>query len=87
MAPDEPMDDCNCQSEAELDVYVGTKIIKAKPMSRDEADKLLNKDIQPSENIPGYLVIYPDGYKSWSPQYVFEAAYRRISNKEKALIT
>lgn len=42
--------------------YIGTKIIEAYPMDRDEKD--------------GYAVIYPDGYQSWSPKDVFEEAYR-----------
>lgn len=24
---------------------------------------------------PGYLVVYPDGYKSWSPKEAFDSAY------------
>lgn len=27
------------------------------------------------EQVPGYAVKYPDGYVSWSPKAVFEAAY------------
>ena len=27
----------------------------------------------------GYKVVYPDGYESWSPKEVFEAAYRPTS--------
>jgi len=27
----------------------------------------------------GYKVIYPDGYKSWSPRAVFEAAYKPVT--------
>lgn len=49
--------------------YIGTKIIQAEP--RD-------KDYGPSENHgePGYTVVYPDGYTSWSPKAAFEEAYR-----------
>lgn len=44
--------------------YIGTKIIHAEPMEKNGR--------------PGYKVIYePDGYESWSPKDVFEAAYRR----------
>ncbi|MGM9585145.1 MAG: DUF2829 domain-containing protein [Faecousia sp.] len=46
--------------------YIGTKIIKAEPMQRGGVDGI--KD--------GYKVVYPDGYESWSPKDVFEAAYR-----------
>lgn len=57
--------------------YTGTKTIKAVPMEKTEAEKLLGKSITPAtpgEN--GYLVEYPDGYRSWSPASAFEAAYR-----------
>ena len=56
--------------------YIGTKIIQAEPKMRKV----------PAENCPadrgvedGYKVIYPDGYESWSPKDVFEAAYRETS--------
>lgn len=57
--------------------YTGTKTIKAVPMEKAEAEKVLGKSITPAtpgEN--GYLVEYPDGYRSWSPASAFEAAYR-----------
>lgn len=41
--------------------YVGTKIIEALPAQKDGVD--------------GYAVKYADGYTSWSPKDVFEAAY------------
>lgn len=56
--------------------YIGTKIIQAEPKMRKV----------PAENCladrgfeDGYKVIYPDGYESWSPKDVFEAAYRETS--------
>lgn len=42
--------------------YIGTKQVTAWPQERDGR--------------PGYAVQYPDGYTSWSPADVFEAAYR-----------
>ena len=43
--------------------YIGTKIIHAEPMEKNGRY--------------GYKVVYaPDGYESWSPKDVFEAAYR-----------
>ena len=42
--------------------YIGVKIVKAEPEEKDGR--------------PGYKVKYPDGYVSWSPQDVFEKAYR-----------
>ena len=56
----------------EVKTYIGTKIIQAYPDFKDGK--------------PGYVVIYPDGYKSWSPEAVFEAAYREITEAEKLLI-
>lgn len=60
-----------------LKSYTGTKTIKAMPLTKSEAEKLLGKTINsatPGED--GYLVEYPDGYRSWSPAKVFEDAYR-----------
>ena len=42
--------------------YIGVKIVKAEPQEKDGR--------------PGYKVLYPDGYVSWSPKDVFEKAYR-----------
>lgn len=52
--------------------YVGTKIIQAQPADKDGK--------------PGYTVLYPDGYASWSPKATFEAAYRLISHHERQII-
>lgn len=43
--------------------YIGTKLVKAEPFNRSDSE-------------PGYRVVYPDGYTSWSPKDVFEDAYR-----------
>lgn len=64
--------------------FTGTKTVKACPMTLGEAEKLLHRhiDISSVENrhlTPGYLVEYGedgDNYRSWSPQDVFERAYR-----------
>jgi hypothetical protein len=57
--------------------YTGTKVVTACPMSLDAAKARLGHDITPSnaEATDGYLVVYPDGYESWSPKEVFEEAY------------
>lgn len=47
--------------EDQKKTYIGVKRIEAYPEDRDGK--------------PGYAVIYPDDYKSWSPKDVFEAAY------------
>jgi hypothetical protein len=46
--------------------YIGTKIVTAWPQEKDGA--------------PGYAVKYADGYVSWSPKDVFDAAYVDIGN-------
>lgn len=64
--------------------FTGTKTVKACPMTLGEAEKVLNRhiDISSVENrdlTPGYLIEYGedgDNYRSWSPQDVFERAYR-----------
>lgn len=57
--------------------YIGTKVIMAEPMTLEDAQKVLDREIKPSskEN-DGYLVEYKDGYKSWSPKSVFEEAHK-----------
>lgn len=52
--------------------YIGCKVIVAAPEEKDGK--------------PGYRVVYPDGYVSWSPKATFEAAYRAVSADEAALI-
>lgn len=59
--------------------YLGFKIIEARPMTLVEAEEYLQRKIK-AGNEPGYLVIYDDGYKSWSPEESFEKSYRRIDN-------
>lgn len=57
--------------------YIGTKVIKAEPMTMTEAQKVLGREIKPATvEGNGYLVEYKDGYKSWSPKSVFEEAYK-----------
>lgn len=63
--------------ETNFKTYTGTKTIKAMPMGKAEAEKVLGKSITPATaGMNGYLVEYPDGYRSWSPKHVFENAYR-----------
>lgn len=60
--------------------YIGTKRIKAKPMTRGEYNKYRSWITPENENPDdeGYLVkYYPDGYQSWSPKEAFENAYRK----------
>ena len=68
-------------------VYIGTKIVRAKPMTSNEFAKFKGKEVDKnSENANGYLVIYEDNYTSWSPKSTFERAYRVITHSEFDLI-
>jgi len=61
--------------------YIGTKLVKAYSCSYHEAIRRLNRPMEAKQfDEPGYLVIYPDGYESWSPKVVFEEAYRQADN-------
>jgi hypothetical protein len=44
--------------------YMGVKLVEAEPMLKN--------------GIPGYKVVYPDGYVSFSPQDVFEKSYMTV---------
>ena len=62
-----------------METFLGVKVISAGPM--DECSFLRDQkkqDVTNRETREGYLVIYQDGYTSWSPKDVFEKAYRRI---------
>ncbi len=61
--------------------YIGVKIIEAKPMNRGEYNEYRGWTIPEDENPAdeGYLVVYPDGYVSWSPKPQFEEAYRETA--------
>ena len=60
--------------------YIGTKTIQAEPMTKGQAfdaGLLRAGNIPASErDIPGYKVVYGNGYESWSPANVFEEAYK-----------
>ena len=58
--------------------YIGTKIIQAEPAYRVDGKVFVKANIVPCgyKIEDGYKVVYPDGYESWSPKDVFEAAYR-----------
>jgi hypothetical protein len=48
-----------------LKQYIGSKQVQAEP-----ADK---------QGTPGYMVVYEDGYVSWSPKEAFDKAYREVT--------
>lgn len=77
---DGPEEQTQCANEEQQDIatglmtYVGTKEIQAEP-----EDRLDHGDTQAEpEAVRGYGVVYPDGYRSWSPKDAFEDAYQRI---------
>ena len=45
-----------------MKTFIGTKVVQAESEAR--------------EGVLGYAVVYPDGYRSWSPPEAFEEAYR-----------
>lgn len=71
-----------------MKLYIGTKQLKARPMTRGEYNDYRGLAISPDDDASdeGYLVEYLDGgkpnhpdhsgYISWSPKDVFERAYR-----------
>lgn len=66
--------------------YIGTKTLRARPMTRGEYNNYRGWAIPANEdpNEGGYLVEYEDdgrhqGYISWSPSDVFEKAYRPVT--------
>ena len=72
-------------------MYIGTKLVNAVPMSRQEYNDFRGWQVPADENPldEGYLVEYLDGgkpntetyvgYVSWSPKEQFEKAYRKAS--------
>lgn len=63
--------------------YIGTKVVQAKPMSLKDAQIVLDRKIkQATADEDGYLVVYNDGYRSWSPKSVFDAAYRKLGEMD-----
>ena len=75
-----------------MKAYIGTKIILAEPMDKvtavfnglvRDASATIESD---GSSLPGYKVVYEDGYESWSPKETFERAYRLITAEEIKLI-
>lgn len=63
-----------------LQEYVGVKLVEAEPMTSTEFNSLVGrtaKDVE-TPNEPGYLVIYPDGYRAWCPKPQFDESNRPI---------
>ena len=67
--------------------YIGTKIVKAKPMKLGDYNNYRGWTIPEDEDPEreGYLVKYLDDYVSWSPKEIFEEAYVRTDNNKLAI--
>lgn len=80
--------------EKEMKTFIGTKLIKAIPMNRNDYNNLRGWEVPKNENITdeGFLICYPDqtsnidgfdGYVSWSPKKVFEQTYFELIKNPK----
>ena len=71
-----------------MKAYIGCKIVQAEPMDQLTFKKEIKGEHHEGVHATaeGYLVVYPDGYKSWSPKGVFEIAYREVEPEEVALV-
>lgn len=75
-----------------MQLYIGTKVLRARPMTRGDYNSLRNWSVPADENPEdqGYLVEYTDGgkpnvagfegYVSWSPAEQFEKAYHLVGD-------
>lgn len=80
------------KSAADVDQFIGTKLINAAPMTRQQYNDFRGWALPTDEDgtDEGYLVEYIDGgqantvayegYVSWSPKDVFERAYKSSGN-------
>ena len=68
--------------------YLGVKLIDAEPLNLGAYNKLRGWEMPADEDpmADGYLVVYPDGYRSWSPKAQFEAAYFALQDADGATI-
>lgn len=67
-------------NELEMKQYTTKKVVNACKMSRKEAEKLMGRNVYPDseerEDEGGFLIVYPDGYKSWCPSHIFYQFYK-----------
>lgn len=72
--------------EFKFKTYIGTKTVKAALMPAGWAQRnganITDDTVRQNLGNEGYLVEYPDGYRSWSPMRVFEEAYKVAESKE-----
>lgn len=66
---------------------IGIKMVELQPMIAKEAfDKGYGMKSTQDPDGDGYEVTYPDGYKSWSPKEVADAAYFAIDDENGQMI-
>lgn len=63
--------------QQQMQRYISVKITHACPMSRENAEKHLGRNVGGTASGPGMLVRYDTGYEAWSPLDAFDAANRR----------
>ena len=77
-------------NELEMTQYTTKKVVNACKMSRKEAEKLMGRNVYPDseerEDEGGFLIVYPDGYKSWCPSHIFYQLYKRSGNYIERMI-
>jgi hypothetical protein len=64
-----------------MNIYIGTKMIEAEPMTRGEYNIFKGWTIPENENPndEGYKVKYSGNYISWCPKQTFESAYKKMN--------
>lgn len=67
-----------CDAAMEMPKYIGVKIIWAIPMTREAFEAKHGRNVGGDKHGEGYEVTYEGGYQAWSPEDVFDAAYRPI---------
>lgn len=63
-----------------IENFIGVKQVKAEQLTFGEYNLSKGWAIKPDEDPTreGYIVIYEDGYRSWSPKEIFEKAYKQV---------
>ena len=72
----------NLKKSKETETFIGTKVLKGRPLNLGDYNKFRGWTIPENEDPlkPGFIVEYEDGYVSWSPEEVFNSAYRKTTD-------
>lgn len=60
---------------------IGVKMVGFQPMTAEEAEVRHHRTDVLDKSTEGYEVTYPDGYQSWCPKDVFDAAYFKLADE------